>query len=157
MCLDCLDTFFILFFVGEFSFLLWFFTLKVLYLFCRFLQDACNTKPHVHLDKRPRGRPGPQPVRLPAPHVQKTQQCVSWEVLLSVRLCGRGQQREAQHAGEFLLRLFQVIMSEFTTREPDQQGFYIHRVTPAPAAPSPSRTWGGPTAPRRSTSRPTWA
>lgn len=59
-------------------------------LYSRFPEDACNTQPFIHPDRCLRRCLGPQPVRLPALYVQETQQCVAWEILLSVRVgfCG---------------------------------------------------------------------
>lgn len=56
----------------------------------RFLKDAYDTQPFVHPIRCLRRRPGSQLVRLPAVYVQKAQQCVAGEILLSLcfGLCG---------------------------------------------------------------------
>lgn len=78
-----------------FPLLLWFHTLNLwptvsIQLCSRFLKDAHNTQPFVHPIRCLRRRPGSQLVRLPAVYVQKAQQCVAGEMLLSLcfGLCG---------------------------------------------------------------------
>lgn len=75
----------------------------------RFLKDAYNAQPFVHPIRCLRRRPGSQLVRLPAVYVQKAQQCVAGEMLLSLcfGLCGGRQQRQTQHFSES-----QIIKSE---------------------------------------------
>lgn len=76
--------------------------LKAFLLSSSFSEDAYSPQPFFHPDRCLRRCPGPQPVRLPAPHIQAAQQRIARQTLLPLRVGvgGRGEPRETQHAGE---------------------------------------------------------
>lgn len=65
-------------------------------------EDAYNTQPFVHPHRHFGRCLGPQLVRLPAVYVQTTQQCITGQILLPLRVRVRSQreQGKTQHAGE---------------------------------------------------------
>lgn len=134
-----------------------------LFLCCRFPEDAYRSQPFLHPDRCLRRCPGPHPVRLPALHIQATQQCIARETLLAVcvGVCAEWKQRKTQHTGEDIQETSQI--AKMMGSQPEllsgcvQAYRYIctNRPMLALGDPAQSRTFEDLTAPLKLVSRPT--